>query len=144
MTVRDDIRANADIVVRKLSEVSGIDDFGYNADSVTWVDGFIERQRVRSAFDEVPNDRLSRNLACYLGECVIACYGGHWQQLGGAWAIVFNADNAVFPFGKVYKQFANGREGGDSIDGWFRAIPEIFARQIGPELREKRGWWKLW
>ena len=41
------IRSNADMVVEQFGSSSGLDRFGFDAPSVQWVDGFIERQRVR-------------------------------------------------------------------------------------------------
>jgi hypothetical protein len=113
MTVQEQIRANADMVVEQLHEVSGISNFGYNAESVAWVDGFIEGQRVRPDLDDVAIHQMSQNLGSYLGECVITCHGGEWQQQEGTWAIAFNTNNAVFPLNNVRKQFVNGSE--DSV-----------------------------
>ena len=144
MTDLDKLRANAELVIQNLREVSEIENFGYNAESVAWVAGFIERQRLRPDLDKAALDRLSTNLGCYLGECVIACFGGEWQLVQGSWAITFDADNAAFPFSKVQKQFANGREGGDSIQGWFEVIPELFAKVWQPQQRQKKPWWKFW
>jgi hypothetical protein len=143
MTVQDQIRANAEFIVRKLQQVSDIENFGYNSESVAWVDGIIERQRLRTELDEAAIDRLSDNLSCYLGECVIACYGGKWQQQDGGWAVVFDAGNAVFPFNKVRKQFRNGKEQGDSIFGLFDSISVVFANSINAQ-DEKKPWWKFW
>jgi hypothetical protein len=48
MRIREKIRANADLTINMLGPVSDVANFGYNSDSVKWVEGFIERQRVRS------------------------------------------------------------------------------------------------
>jgi len=118
-----------------------MEDFGYNADSVSWVDGFVERQRLRSDMAEPEIDQLIQNLACYVGECVRACYGGEWQRQDGSWVVAFDASNAVFPFNKVRKQFENGAE--DSIDSWFNTIPVVFAQLVQPQSSKKqKPWWK--
>jgi hypothetical protein len=141
MTIQEMIRANAEMVVEQLRQVSDVKDFGYNAESVAWVDGFIQRQRVNPDMDEAGVHQMTQNLGSYLGECVIACYGGEWRQEEGMWAVTFNEANAVFPFNKVGKQFANGSE--DSVRGWFETIPVIFARYIKPPPSpQKRPWWK--
>lgn len=144
MTPLEMIRANAELVVRQLREASGMEGFGYNAESVEWLDGFIERQRVRPEFVGAEAiERLSQTLGSFLGECVIRRYGGEWRELEGSWAVCFDADNAAFPFNKVRKQFANGPD--DGIFGWFETIPLVFARQLEatPEPPKKRPWWKL-
>lgn len=138
MTDQERLRANAELVVRQLGEASGVEEFGYNAESVAWVDGFIERQRERPDFDAAAAEGLSQTLGSYLGECVIRCHGGEWRQEGGTWAVAFDADNAVFPFNKVRKHLGNGP--GDSVRAWFDSIPAVFARQLAPK---KRPWWKF-
>ena len=124
MTPKEMIRSNAEMAVKQLGEVSGIESFGYNAESVEWLDGFIERQRVRPECDEAFAEAFTSTLGSYLGECAIACFGGEWRQQGGSWAVGFSDENAAFPFNKVAKQFANGSE--DSVLGWFACIPALF------------------
>src|SRR5262245_13088226 len=140
MTVQEQIRANADMVVEQLREVSGMSNFGYNAESVAWVDGFIDRQRVRPDFDEGAIHQMRQNLGSYLGECVRTCYGGEWQEQEGTWAIAFNSKNAVFPFTKVSKHLVNGYE--DSVQSWFDVIPVLFSQYIRPQAPKKKPWWK--
>lgn len=126
MTDEEKLAAYADNVVRDLGEISGIDGFGYNAESVRWVDGFIERQRVRTDHTDEDRTKLETVLSSYLGACVIACFGGKWERREGQWAIFFDERNGAFPFSKVHKQFANGAE--DSIYSWFTIIPSVFGR----------------
>jgi hypothetical protein len=148
LTPLEAIRANAELVVARLREASGMEDFGYNAESVAWLDGFIERQRVRPEFaGEEARERMSRTLGSFLGECIVRCHGGEWREVGGTWAVCFGGEeNAAFPFNKVRKQFANGAE--DSVLGWFETIPVVFAQQIdgtrGQSPSKNRPWWKPW
>ena len=120
-------------------------EFGYNAASVRWVDGFIERQRVREAYDEAELERLIQNLGRYMGECVIAVYGGNWAEVNGMWAIAFDAENAAFPFNKVRKQFESGAE--ESVESWFRVLQSVVSGAFETtddtfvEPRRKP-WWK--
>jgi len=143
MTPLEMIRANAELVLRQLREASGMENFGYNAESVAWLDGFIERQRVRPEFtDEAAARRMSQTLGSFVGECVISCYGGEWRELEGSWAIDFGGGNAAYPFNKVEKQFLHGA--GDSVRSWFESIPVIFAAQLAPQPPPiKKPWWKL-
>src|SRR5262245_3783675 len=117
MTVEEQIRANSEATIASLGPISRVENFGYNADSVKWLEGFIERNRALHELPEQTTDQLVSNLGSYLGECVIACFGGAWQLQDGNWGVAFDAKNAVFPFNKVRKQFANGIE--DGVYGWF-------------------------
>jgi hypothetical protein len=121
-----------------LGPISGVANFGYNSDSVKWVEGFIERERARSDLSKEQTEQRVSNLGSFLGECVIACFGGEWRQHGPTWGVAFHENNMVFPFGKVEKQFADGVE--ESVDGWFRMIPLIFSERIKrPQPPESHG-----
>jgi hypothetical protein len=129
MTPLEAIHANAQLVLEQLGPISGLgEQFGYNLESLQYVEGFIERQRTRAGVDEATIDRWVQVLGSFLGECVIHTYGGEWRENQGRWGIFFseaNDRNAAFPFAKVQKQFANGLESGDSIVSFFRVLPVI-------------------
>jgi len=69
--MEEQIRANAEMVVQELRPLSGID-FGYTADSVEWLQEYIERLRNSGEFDnvDVKNKLRSR--------------GGNYGQTEGA------------------------------------------------------------
>jgi hypothetical protein len=126
MEPREAIQQNARLVIEKLGPLSGLETrFGYNRESVEWVDGFIERQRLRPEVKANPEEMV-QVLGSFLGECVLHTYGGEWREHDGSWGVFFDAGNAVFPFAKVRKQFDNGLEGGDSILGFFEIIEPVF------------------
>jgi hypothetical protein len=137
--VREQIRQNAELVIKQMSQVSGFA-FGYDTQSVAWLDGYIERQRVR--VDTTPElvDGLINVFGSYLGECVIKCYGGTWENEAGQWRVVFDDANAVYPFAKVRKQFQNGA--GDSIKSFFEVIPVIFTPAVTGG--DRKPWWRFW
>ena len=110
----------ADEVIERLAPISGID-FGRNEDSVVWVDGFIEQYREKPG----DHDGLIVMLGCFLGECIVAEYGGEWANTDRGWAIRFEAGDA-YPIAKVAGQFDNGVAGGESIYEFYRALP-VFA-----------------
>jgi hypothetical protein len=118
------IRANAEMVVEQFGGSSGLDPFGFDAPSVQWVDGFIERQRVREDVGPEFAGKMVSVLGSYLGECIIRSYGGKWSVGEEGWRVELDEKNAVFPFAKVEKQFKNGAE--DGIHGFFTAIPLVF------------------
>ena len=114
-------------MIEQLTPLSGLE-FGYNAESVAWVDGFIERQRNRSDIDKNIMAGLVKTLGSFLGECIIRCFGGYWHNKEGECCVRFDSENEVYPFNKVHKQFANGPE--DSIKSFFELIPVMFKEHI--------------
>ena len=126
------IQANAKLAVEQLSVASGLETFGFDAPSVEWLEGYIERQRANDPNPDFVKN-LSSVLGCFLGECIIRTYGGEWsddEQYG--LCVALNHGNAAFPLAKVRKQFDNGVDGGDGIYGFFTAIPALFNLQLPP------------
>jgi hypothetical protein len=138
------IRANAEMVVEQLRALSGIE-FGYTKESVVWLEGYIERLRNSGEFENTERkDKLISVFGSFLGECIIHCYGGSWQQHeSGMWWVAFNKDSGAFPFSKITKQIDNGLE--DGIASFFSVIPTIFddLEHVVP-LTPKKPWWKVW
>jgi protein-S-isoprenylcysteine O-methyltransferase Ste14 len=122
MTVVDRIRANAAMVVDVARDQLG-EDVGYDEAGVRWLDGYIQRQHEQGDPAERPG--LVNTLGSYLGECIVRAHGGEWAQMDGAWGVRFGDADAAFPFAKVAKQLDGGA--GDSVLGFFTAIPAIFA-----------------
>ena len=125
--MKDKIRANAELVIKQLGPLSSLA-FGYNAESVAWVDGFIEQQRSRSDIDKNEINGLVNVLGSFLGECIIRCFGGNWSNTDGEWCVRFDDENVVYPLNKIRKQFTNGQE--DSIRSFFALIPVMFKQYI--------------
>ncbi|HEU4324458.1 MAG TPA: hypothetical protein VFS21_15055 [Roseiflexaceae bacterium] len=123
------IKENAALTIRTLGHCCPID-FGLNAESVAWVEGFIERQRARPDFDGPLADRLTDVLGSYLGECMIEIYGGRWELLDGRWGVRLPNGNAAFPFTKVHKQFDEGLDGGESVASFFQVFGMIARGEI--------------
>ena len=140
-TMEDKIKENAELVLKQMRQVSGID-FGYDAESIAWLDGYIERQRARTDITQELVQGLVNVFGSYLGECVIKCYGGYWEIEEGHWRVSFNENNALYPFSKVQKQFENGSE--DSIKSFFDIIPTVFVFDIKGGDTDKKAWWKIW
>ena len=140
MTIPEKIKANAEIVIETLGPVSELPQFGFTRESVDWVEGFIERQRVREDMTDEEKDRLVNMIGSYLGECIIRTYGGEWCEAQDTWGVRVNEKLTAFPFAKVQKQYDNGIEGGDSILSFFDGV--------GPLMKHNetktRPWWKFW
>ncbi len=141
--MEEHIKANAEMTIQQLRPLSRID-FGYNAESVEWLEGYIEELRRSGEFEEAAKkDKLVSVLGSFLGECIVRCYGGVWTQRDGVWCVAFEGGNIAFPFAKVSKQMDHGLE--DGIDGLFRAIPVVFAGHVHLQSPQRRKpWWKFW
>jgi hypothetical protein len=137
------LRANAAMAVETLKPLSDVADFGFNRDSVAWVEGYIERQRVRTEMSAVTKDGLVSVLGSFLGECILHCHGGEWRRDDNGWGINFDDGNAAYPFAKVRKQFDNGIDAGDSILGFLDSVGALFKTQIATAKKQK-SWWKFW
>jgi hypothetical protein len=134
MTPQEAILANAQMVIEKLGPVSGLETrFGYNRESVEWVEGFIERRRSQPGFKPEDEQMMIQILGSFLGECIIHTFGGEWQEKDGDWGVFFDAANGAFPFNKVHKQFHNGLDAGDSILGFFELIGTMFLDKGQPD-----------
>jgi hypothetical protein len=141
--MEEQIRANAEMVVQELRPLSGID-FGYTAESVEWLQGYIERLRTSGEFDNVDvKNKLISVFGSFLGECVVRCHGGAWKlHESGVWCVAFNNEDMSFPFAKVAKQMDYGLE--DGIASFFRVMPNIFNEiAVAAQSTPKKPWWKF-
>jgi hypothetical protein len=109
----------------------------YDADSVKFIEGFIERNK-----SAIPKDQwngLINSCGAFLGQCIIENYGGHWEKDNdGLVCISFDDKNKAYPFAKVNKQFENGIE--DSIYSFYIVIPKVFKLE---STSMKKKWWQF-
>ena len=122
--MEDQIKGLAQNLISTVSEKLGVH-LKYDRPSVEWLDGYINR--VRLSLDESSIDGIATSIGSFLGECIIANYGGQWRESEGTWGVFFSDRddrNAVFPFNKVRKQLLNGAE--DSILSFYEVIPVVF------------------
>ncbi len=143
MTDEEKLRANAALAVETLAPLSDVAGFGFNRESVAWVEGYIERQRVRPDMTDETKNGLVSVLGSFLGECLIQTYGGKWKKDEGGLGVFFDEGNAAFPINKVRKQFDNGIDGGDSILSLFDSAGVLFKQKI-VEVKSRKPWWKFW
>ena len=126
--VVDQIRTNARRAIELFAPISEID-FGFNRDSVAWVEGYIERMRPRANFNDGSWNGLIDSIGSFLGECILARTGGSWQFSDDQrWSISFASGGCAFPMTKVAKQFENGLDGGDSIVGFYDVCVEFVSK----------------
>jgi len=112
------IRANAASIVSACRPLTDFE-FNYSAGSVKWLDSYLEKIRTQR-LNDAERDQLVSNIGSYLGEAIIATYGGAWSQDEFGWHIRFDEKNRAYPFTKVAKQLHNGSE--DSIFGFYSSI----------------------
>ena len=132
MAPEQEIYENAVRVLEGCRPLSGLGSrFGYNRESVEWLDGHIERLRGSGALgDEEQIRNLAAIFGCFLGECLRANCGGVWRDRDGAWGVFFPDGSGAFPLGKVRKQFDSGREGGDSILQFFDFVEALVSGRV--------------
>lgn len=108
----------------------------YDADSVKFIEGFIERNK--GDLEKEKWKGLINSLGSFLGQCIIENYGGQWQPDNetASIAVALDDKNKAYPFAKVSKQFDNGLE--DSVYSFYKIIPTIFKLD-----KEKKPWWKF-
>ncbi len=123
LTPVEKIQANAEFVIRTMRESLGVE-LGYDAKSVQWVDGYIERQR--NTGNPALVEQLVSVLGSFVGECIRHEFGGEWTLVDGSWGIMFRPNNIAYPINKVAKQFKDGVENGESVYGFYTAIAPVF------------------
>jgi hypothetical protein len=131
MSQLEQVRANAAWVTEKFGKQSGIQPFAYTPESVDYLDGFLERQEATVKASETSVNKFVSLLGAYLGECIIANYGGEWHESENGLCIVIRTTKKVHwlqPFHKVHKRITNGGE--DSLSFYFgRFIPQVLASE---------------
>lgn len=100
------IRANAALVIKMFAGETKFE-FGYNDESIKWLDDYIEFIRKNQWTDEEFNQIVS-NLGSYLGEAIIALLGGQWSLDYRGWAVCWDELNRVYPFVRVARHLKNG------------------------------------
>jgi hypothetical protein len=121
--IEESIRLNAQAVIDIICQQEGVT-LAFNAPSIEWIDGYIER--CRGSVPEETIEGLISVLGSFVGECIRAQFGGYWARNQYGLSIAFNEKNSVYPFSKVRKQFDRGREAGDSVFSFFTTIPIVF------------------
>jgi hypothetical protein len=121
------IRSNAAWVTENFGKQSGIVPFANTRESIGYLDEFLERQAALVTDSEASINKFVSLIGAYLGECIIAKYGGEWQESGQGVSIVIKTDSQhhfLQPFHKVYKRISNGME--DSLGVYFTEfIPHV-------------------
>jgi hypothetical protein len=149
MSAPPQIKKNAQWVIDNFGPESGLPQFGYDAQSVAYLDTFIERQGGSFRSSEQSADRIVSLLGAFLGEAIIARYGGEWHQRPEGLALSIQSGGQVHilqPFHKVHKRLTGGPE--DSLHFYFSTfLPQVLAQpgasDSPPDGGPKKPWWKI-
>jgi len=109
------LRQAAELFVR-LSKDAGRD-LGYDAAGVAWADQYAQAVRPVESDDQLRVQTAL--LGSYLGETLIAVYGGAWVEEEGEWRVELGEGRRAFPFRTAMEQL---RDGEGSILGLFRSL----------------------
>ena len=118
----DEYKAEAEKVVAAMRDQLGVE-LNYDKESVAWLEGYIDR--IRPQLTNESYSGLATALGAYLGESIIATYGGSWDYFEeqDQWGIRLGEKSAAFPFSKVHKQLKDGEF--ESILSFFTILPRI-------------------
>ncbi|MDO9382974.1 MAG: hypothetical protein Q7T86_08935 [Hyphomicrobiaceae bacterium] len=118
------LRANSELAITTFKDRSGID-FGFDRDSVAWLEGFIDRQRT---VEPSPSPMITAVLGSHLGHSIIAAAGGTWaRDEVGQVGVQFDNGDWCYPFAKVAKQIESGAGVGDGILSFYDVSVEYLA-----------------
>jgi hypothetical protein len=130
MSAFQQIWANAAWVADNFGKQSGIEPFAYTDESVAYLDDCLDRQADVVKASEASVNKFVSLLGAYLGECIIAKYGGEWQESPQGLFISIRTGkqcHILQPFHKVYKRIVDGTE--DSLGSYFTDfIPRVMAQ----------------
>ncbi len=91
-----ELREDAQLVIDVMREKEDVR-LDYSADSVSWLDSYIERHRAE--LDAGDKSVLQEKFGAFLGESIRHNYGGRWVKgSGGRWLIVFDEERQAAPF----------------------------------------------
>jgi hypothetical protein len=131
MSALRQIQTNAAWVVEHFGRQSGIEPFAYTPESVAYLDEFLDRQRAIVTASEASINKFVSTLGSYLGECILATYGGEWIESPQGLSIHIHTPtqfHVLFPFHKVHKRIVNGME--DSLGFYFAEfLPQVLASE---------------
>jgi len=88
----DRLRANAEVFVAAIRDEDG-EALAFNQAGVAWLAGCIDSRREDLDADTLAG--LTYTLGCFLGECILQTYGGHWTLQEGQWCMQFHEDETV-------------------------------------------------
>jgi hypothetical protein len=110
MSALPQIKKNAQWVIDHFGPQSGQADFGYNAESFAYLDAFIDRQGASFRANEPALDRIVSLLGAFVGEAILATFGGQWQDSEQGVGLSIMRDGQIHflqPFHQVYERLTD-------------------------------------
>lgn len=93
------LQEDAQLVIDVIGEKEAVK-LDYSAESVRWLDGYIDRHR--GELDAGDKSLLQEKFGAYLGESMRHNYGGRWTRAhDGEWTIVFDERHQTSPFALI-------------------------------------------
>ena len=93
------LREDAQLVIDVIGEKEAVQ-LDYSAESVRWLDDYIERHRAQ--LDASDKSLLQEKFGAYLGESIRHNFGGRWtRDSQGEWTIVFDEQRQASPFALI-------------------------------------------
>ncbi len=93
------LREDAQLVIDVIGEKEAVQ-LDYTAESVRWLDDYIERHR--GELDASDKSLLQEKFGAYLGETMLHNFGGRWtRDSQGEWKIVFDEQHQASPFALI-------------------------------------------
>ena len=118
-----DLREDAELVIEVLSEKEDID-LDYSADSISWLDSYIDEHRAK--LDAGDKSVLREKLGAFLGESIRHNFGGRWVKgADGSWMIVFEQEGEASPFDIIGEHL----ERHASLSQTFEHLPDFMAQR---------------
>ena len=135
----DQIKANAKFVAERFGPQSEVSSFGCNTESVAYLDKFISRQIRTVRKDQQSQERFTGLFGSFLGECVVALYGGTWVESKDGIHIEVPGNGLVHfvqPFQKVSRRIQIGES--ESLENYFgNLLPAALGPPVPPRVLRK-------
>ena len=120
------IHANAAWVTDNFGKLSGLDPFAFTPESLDYIDGYLDRQAAMVTESPDSINKFVGLFGAYLGECIIAKYGGEWSESDSGLTLAINHGTQCYilsPFQRVYQRISDGMS--NSLRYYYDAIAEI-------------------
>ncbi len=118
MNKASELHEDARLVIEVIREKEEVE-LDYSADSILWLDAYIEQHRAE--LSEGDKTVLREKLGAFLGETIRQHYGGQWVEgSGNHWMIAFGERGQTSPFDMISDHLNNQ----NSLTQLFQHIPD--------------------
>ena len=122
----EELRSAAEAVRQNLNIPS------FDEVAVSTLTEFIDRERTSIEHEAMPG--VVNALGCFLGECIIRSFGGHWHRdASGLVGVQIAGCTFINPFSYVERQLVHGAV--ESVMVFFHSVPTRLAAAAVPRRR---------